>query len=227
VAAHGNVFPAVHPIFVIIAVVVGVRYHLCWHRNQLRQRPLSAGRRRAGAHLRKTLRRRWPRPIAAARHRAVHRTAAEPDLSAARLDYAGGHLEALRSQPAVPDYPAGSPVSAPLRRSTAPSISATPRWLSFEPTLPLMQVWRNVYQQAVISLVNITIIYTLLGIIIFANKRMLRRLAEATNRFQDGDHEVRLPVSGTLEGRMLASPSTTWRSACRRWCTSCSKARTT
>jgi hypothetical protein len=49
------------------------------------------------------------------------------DLAAARLDYAGGHLEALRSQPAEPDYPAGSRVSAPLRPSTAPSISATPR----------------------------------------------------------------------------------------------------
>ncbi|WP_343730048.1 EAL domain-containing protein [Duganella sp.] len=196
------------PIFVIIAVVVGVRYHL-----MLKSETSYAEtryQRDAGelaAHLQKTL-----LPILAAPNRGAMDAALSaslllnPDLTAARLDYAGGHLEALRSVRAAAEYPDWFPrfsrISA-IHRSI--DLGNATLALSFEPTLPIGQVWRSVHQQAVISAVNVTIIYTLLGIIIFANKRMLRRLADATNRFQNGDHDVRLPVSGTLEARMLAS----------------------
>ena len=77
--------------------------------------------------------------------------------------------------------------------------------LRYEPTLPLAGVWHTVRQQLFISGGNIVAIYVLLGIIIFANKRMLHRLNDATRRFQEGEHEVRLPVRGTLEARMLAT----------------------
>ena len=196
------------PIFVIIAVVVGVRYHLLLesetsYANTRYQK--DAGE--LAAHLLKYLQPALATPdrggLDAALSSALLLNA---DLTAARLDYAGGHLEALRSKPADAAYPRWftrlSPI-APINRNIG--IGEATLSLSFEPTLPLMQVWRNVQQQAVLSLVNIAIIYTLLGIIIYANKRMLRRLADATQRFQNGDHEVRLPVSGTLEGRMLAS----------------------
>ncbi|SHN21448.1 PAS domain S-box-containing protein/diguanylate cyclase (GGDEF) domain-containing protein [Duganella sacchari] len=196
------------PIFAIIAVVVGVRYHLMLasetgYANARYQK--DAGE--LVAHLRKTL-----APALATPDRGSLDTTLStalllnPDLSAARLDFAGGHLEALRSVPAVPDYPGWF-----TRFSTITPFNRTIHLgnatlaLSFEPTLPLMQVWRTIYQQAIISVVNVTVIYTLLGLIIFANKRMLRRLADATNRFQSGDHDVRLPISGTLEARMLAS----------------------
>ncbi|WP_229205527.1 MULTISPECIES: bifunctional diguanylate cyclase/phosphodiesterase [unclassified Duganella] len=196
------------PIFVIIAVVVVVRYHLLLesetsYANARYQK--DAGE--LAAHLSKTLQPALATPdrgqIDAALSAALLLNA---DLSAARLDYAGGHLEALRSQPAPAAYPDWftrlSPITA-INQNV--SIGNATLALSFEPTLPLMQVWRNVRQQAILSLVNIAIIYTLLGIIIYANKRMLRRLADATHRFQNGEHEVRLPVRGTLEGRMLAS----------------------
>jgi diguanylate cyclase (GGDEF)-like protein/PAS domain S-box-containing protein len=196
------------PIFVIIAVVVVVRYHLLLesetsYANARYQK--DAGE--LAAHLGKTLQPALATPdrgqIDAALSSALLLNA---DLSAARLDYAGGHLEALRDQPAHATYPEWFPRLSPITAiNQNVSIGNATLTLSFEPTLPLMQVWRNVQQQAVLSLVNITIIYTLLGIIIYANKRMLRRLADATHRFQNGEHEVRLPVRGTLEGRMLAS----------------------
>ena len=196
------------PIFLIIAMVVGVRYHLL-----LESETSSANARyqhEAGelaAHLRKTL-----QPALATRdHASLDATLASAmllngDLAAARLEYPGGHLEALRDARVEPQYPDWFTQLAPIAnlQHTLVIDNATLA-LSFTPVRPLNNEWRNVYQQAVISAVNIIIIYTLLGVIIFANKRMLRRLANATNRFQGGEHDVRLPVSGTLEARMLAS----------------------
>ncbi|NVM76121.1 diguanylate cyclase (GGDEF)-like protein/PAS domain S-box-containing protein [Duganella sp. SG902] len=196
------------PIFVIIAVVVGVRYHLMLksetsYAEERYQR--DAGE--LATHLQKTL-----LPILAAPDRGALETALSaslllnPDLTAARLDYAGGHLEALRGVHAKREYPDWFTRFSRIRAiNRSVSLGDATLALSFEPTLPVGQVWRSVHQQALISAVNVSIIYTLLGIIIFANKRMLRRLADATNRFQNGDHAVRLPVSGTLEARMLAS----------------------
>lgn len=196
------------PIFFIIAMVVGVRYHLLLesettYANARYQH--DAGE--LSAHLRKTL-----LPLLAVPDRAGLEAALSSalllnaDLRAARLDYAGGHLEALRSQPAEAQYAPWFtrlvPIN-PVQRTL--NLDHATLALSFEPVQPLNGVWRNVHQQAVISAANVGIIYTLLGLIIFANKRMLRRLADATNRFQGGEHDVRLPVSGTLEARMLAS----------------------
>ncbi|SDG69563.1 PAS domain S-box-containing protein/diguanylate cyclase (GGDEF) domain-containing protein [Duganella sp. OV458] len=196
------------PIFVIIAMVVGVRYHL-----MLESETAYANARyqhdagELAAHLRKTL-----LPLLAAPDRAGLDAALSgalllnTDLSAARVDYAGGHLEALRGERIEPQYPAWFPHLAPIASMQRTlTIDNARLALSFEPVQALNGVWRNVHQQAVISAVNVSIIYGLLGLIIFANKRMLRRLADATNRFQGGEHDVRLPLSGTLEARMLAS----------------------
>jgi diguanylate cyclase (GGDEF)-like protein/PAS domain S-box-containing protein len=196
------------PIFLIIAMVVGVRYHL-----MLESETSYANDRyhhdadELAAHLRKAM-----QPALAAPDRAgldallSGALLLNGDLHAARLDYAGGHLEALRSDHLAVLYPDWftrlAPITA-INRSLV--IGNATLALSFEPVRPLNGVWRNVHQQAVISAVNVIIIYTLLGVIIFANKRMLRRLADATNRFQGGEHDVRLPVSGTLEARTLAS----------------------
>jgi diguanylate cyclase (GGDEF)-like protein/PAS domain S-box-containing protein len=196
------------PIFVIIALVVGVRYSLLLQsETSYAQTRYQQDAAELAVHLRKAL-----QPALAARDRAGIDSALagalllNADLSAARLDYAGGHLEALRAAPAAQPAPAWFATLvtlAPLQRAIA--IGDASIALTFEPALPLAQVWRTVHQQGVISALNVLIIYTLLGIIIFANKRMLGRLADATNRFQAGDHDVRLPLRGTLEARMLAS----------------------
>ena len=196
------------PIFLIIAVVVGARYTLLLkseaaYANARYQK--DAGE--LSVYLYNTL-----LPSLTAPDRAALDTSLSgslllnADLVSARLDYAGGHLEATRSTLPTASYPhwfARLDAMAPISRSVY--IGGATLTLGFEPTLPLSDMWRTIRQQAVISAVNVAIIYALLGIIIFANKRMLRRLTNATNRFQDGDHSVRLPVSGTLEARMLAT----------------------
>jgi len=196
------------PIFVMIALVVGVRYHL-----MLESESTYANARyqhdadELAAHLSKTL-----QPALAAPDRASLDGALSSamllngDLDAARLDYPGGHLEALRSARAMPQYPNWFTRLIPIAHSTrALAVGNATLVLDFEPVQPLNGVWRHVHQQAVITALNVVVIYTLLGIIIFANQRMLRRLTDATNRFQGGEHDVRLPVRGTLEARLLAS----------------------
>ncbi|MYM93275.1 EAL domain-containing protein [Duganella vulcania] len=195
------------PIFLIIAVVVGLRYTLLFqsetaYANARYQK--DAGE--LGVYLHKAL---LP-ALTAPDRAALDNTLAgalllEADLVAARLDYAGGHLEALRSAAPPPEYPdwfRNLDGLQPINRTVY--IGNASLVLAFEPTLPLAQVWRTLHQQATISLVNISIIYALLGIIIFANQRMLQRVTETTTRFQNGDHGVRLPVRGTPEARMLA-----------------------
>ncbi|MRW91722.1 EAL domain-containing protein [Duganella sp. FT80W] len=196
------------PIFLIIAVVVGVRFHLMLgsetaHASARYQKNADE----LADHLQRTL-----QPILAAHDRNAMDAVLSSvlvlngDVGAVRLDYAGGHLEALRGARMEARYPDWFPRFCAINAvNRTVNIGDAVLVLSLEPTRPLNGVWRNVLQQAVVSAVNIAIIYTLLTIIIFANKRMLRRLADATNRFQGGDHDVRLPVSGTLEARMLAS----------------------
>ncbi|OEZ62656.1 phytochrome-like protein cph2 [Duganella sp. HH105] len=195
------------PIFAVIAIVVGVRYTLLFeseteYANARYQK--DAGE--LGVYLHKALTPALSTPDRAALDNTLAGALLlEADLVSARLDYAGGHLEALRSAPPVPDYPDWFRTLnglQPINRTIY--IGSAVLVLGFEPTLPLAQVWRTLRQQAVISMINIAIIYTLLGIIIYANKRMLRRVADTTTRFQNGDHGVRLPVAGTLEARMLA-----------------------
>ncbi|MBV6322394.1 EAL domain-containing protein [Duganella sp. HSC-15S17] len=195
------------PIFIIIAIVIGVRYSLLFqsesaYANARYQK--DAGD--LGVYLHKALLPALTTPDRAALDNMLSSALLlEADLVSARLDYAGGHLEALRSTPPLADYPPwfrGLNGLQAINRTIY--IGNASLVLGFEPTLPLAQVWRTLRQQAAISLVNITIIYTLLGIIIFANQRMLKRVNDITTRFQNGDHGVRLPVSGTLEARMLA-----------------------
>lgn len=196
------------PIFVIIAVVVCVRYHLMVesetsYASARYQHEASE----LAAHLQKSLQPALQRADRASLDAALSDALLlNADLSDIRLDYAGGHLESQRRAGVEPQYPDWFPRVAPIgklqRNITIESASLA---LTFEPARPLNGVWRVVHQQAAISIFNVLVIYTLLGMIIFANKRMLQRLADATNRFQAGEHDVRLPVSGTLEARTLAS----------------------
>jgi diguanylate cyclase (GGDEF)-like protein/PAS domain S-box-containing protein len=201
------------PIFLIIAIVVGVRYSMLiqtetGNANARYQREA----RELGNYLVTTL-----RPALAAADRAALDATLEaalllnPDVVLVQLDYPAGHLEARRQRndgasdvAAVPDWFRDLVAVPPLQQARSVSADATVA-MSFDPALPLAQVWNTVRQQAALSAINISIIYLLLGVIIYANKRMLARLAVATGRFQQGDLKVRLPVSGTLEARALAS----------------------
>ncbi|MBP1207127.1 diguanylate cyclase (GGDEF)-like protein/PAS domain S-box-containing protein [Duganella sp. 1411] len=195
------------PIFIIIAMVVGVRYTLLFQgETATADARYQQDASDIGIYLHKAL---LP-ALAVPDRAALDGTLADalllsPDLVAARLDYAGGHLEALRQPPPRADFPAWfgklHPL-VPIRRHIY--IGTASLVLEFDPALPVAAVWASVWKQMVITAINVAVIYTLLGIIIYANKRMLKRLNDATRRFQGGEHDVRLPVGGTLEARMLA-----------------------
>ncbi|TYQ03604.1 UNVERIFIED_ORG: PAS domain S-box-containing protein/diguanylate cyclase (GGDEF)-like protein [Zoogloea ramigera] len=200
------------PIFVIITLVLVVRYSMIFES----ETTSASARYQHGASELATYLHNTLRPAVQASDRAaIGRVAIErtlrdalllnPDLTALSLDFPGGHLEARRAPVPLPSYPAwfgAIEALQPLRQSVR--IGDASLQLAFEPTLPLADVWRTLRQQAVISATNILIIYTLLGFIIFVNKRMLKRLNAATIRFHGGDYATRMKVSGTLEARMLA-----------------------
>src|SRR5471032_186742 len=130
-----------------------------------------------------------------------------PNLRGVQLDYPGGHLEANRTRRAAADSPAWFQRRsglAPVAKTQAVGADAT-LTLHFDPVLPLNRVWHTLSQQMRISALNALLIYTLLGLIIYANQRMLDRLAAATDRFQHGEHDVRMRVGGTLEARAMAT----------------------
>ncbi|KQN75825.1 diguanylate cyclase [Duganella sp. Leaf61] len=195
------------PIFVIITLVLVVRYSMIFES----ETTSASARYQHGASELVTYLHNTLRPAVQASGRvAIERTLHDAlrlnaDLTALSLDFPGGHLEARRAPVPLPSYPAWfGTIEAlqPIRQSVR--IGDASLQLAFEPTLPLADVWRTLRQQAVISATNILIIYTLLGFIIFVNKRMLKQLNAATIRFHGGDYATRMKVSGTLEARMLA-----------------------
>ena len=197
------------PIFLIIATVVGVRYTLL-----IESETASANARyqREALELVNYLATTLQAPLAAADRAALDATLAgalllNPDVASVQLDYAAGQLAVRRPPRDGAEVPRWFRDRLPLQtlRLTRTVAAGAGVVLYFDPALPQAQVWNTVRQQAMLSAINIAIIYLLLGIIIHANKRMLERLAEATGRFQRGDHKVRLPLRGTLEARALAT----------------------
>jgi len=198
------------PIFLLIALVVAVRYTLMVHSESANARSsFERDARQTAAALAASL-----DPLAARGDQAgVARLLAQAphmneDLAQVRWEDAGGRVLAQASS--APDaLRAASPAwlaglahieRLTLRRETAAGTLV----LSFRPDLPLAHVWQSLRQQATLSAINIALIYTLLGLLIFINHRMLRRLANATSAFQDGQLNVRLPVRGSLEARAMA-----------------------
>lgn len=201
------------PILLIIALVTGVRYHL------LVTTETAEVRRHAAAELRR---------VADALLPTLSSLPAEDTESqAARLQEAlarlGPGIQALTWQ--VGNRPAMDAV-APSVPATAPPWFAT--WADIAPptqqfgqavadgstgrltvtlqAAPLLgQVWNTVVVQLRISALNIFTILFLLTLLLRANARMLRRLAEATDAFRHGRLDTRMAVTGTLESRAMAT----------------------
>ncbi|WP_093552464.1 putative bifunctional diguanylate cyclase/phosphodiesterase [Pseudoduganella namucuonensis] len=203
------------PIFAVIAVVIGARYSLLIEtesadarlRYEERAAQLAAN---LAATLPELTGRSGQAAAAALLNRAFERNA---DLAHARWRREDGPDLAAAPPPrqALPDYPdwlaplAGlQPLHQRLRVPLAGGAAGT-LTLWYHPVHPLNRVWRALLQQAKLSLLNVVIIYTLLGLLIFANRRMLRRLDEATTRFQNGEHAVRMAVRGSAEWRAVAT----------------------
>jgi len=201
------------PIFFIIAAIVGLRYTLL-----LESSVAHAGQRyrtdaqQLAQHLAATLkpleRERDDAAIAALLHGAA---ADNADLALLRWERPGAAPVAVAGTIptiAYPNWLAQLTDLAPLYRHVMVTLPGGQRGmlsLWHQPAQSLNQVWRDLRQQAVITLISVSTVYLLLGILIFLNQRMLGRLAHATGRFQQGEHGVRLPVRGSFESRIMAS----------------------
>ena len=67
------------------------------------------------------------------------------------------------------------------------------------------QIWGTVVVQLRITALNIFTIFFLLTLLLRANARMLRRLADANDAFRQGRLDTRMEVTGTLESRAMAA----------------------
>ena len=201
------------PILLIIALVTGVRYHL------LVATETAEVRRHAAAELRR---------VADALLPTLSSLPAEDTESqAARLQEAlarlGPGIQALTWQvgnrpamdAAAPSVPATAPpwfatwadIAPPAQQfGQAVADGSTGRLTVTLQAAPLLgQVWNTVVVQLRISALNIFTILFLLTLLLRANARMLRRLAEATDAFRHGRLDTRMAVTGTLESRAMAT----------------------
>lgn len=202
------------PIVLIIVLVSSVRYHYLVASEIDEVRHLAATElRHAGESL-------LP-PLAAL---PASDPAAQAALLQAGLARFGPGIQSLQWQ--VGDAPA-TEASAPLRTAEAPAwfvrwVDMAPPSQQFEQPLgsrgasgrltvtlqaqPLVsQAWSKVAVQLRISALNIATILVLLTLLLRANARMLRRLAEATNAFRQGRLDTRMEMTGTLESRAMAT----------------------
>ena len=74
----------------------------------------------------------------------------------------------------------------------------------YAPQLPQLQVWQAVRQQALLSAVNIVIVFSMLGLLLLVYRRLLARLTQAILRLRSGDFTVRMASGVTPETGQLS-----------------------
>ncbi|MDC8759766.1 putative bifunctional diguanylate cyclase/phosphodiesterase [Janthinobacterium fluminis] len=201
------------PIFFLILAVSGIRYKLLIDAETANASArYHAEAQELGKYLASTL-----LPIAGERdHAAVQAilSSALPlnqDLALIRWDCPNKHMEIANpaaGRQRYPDWFGGLTGIGALRQSFPVALKPGGSGmlsLTFAPTLPTNRIWDAMLKQASISGVSILLIYLLLGLILSANRQMLRHLAQATDRFQHGDYDARMRVRGTPESRALAT----------------------
>lgn len=200
------------PIFVIIAIVGGLRYYLMINAE------VSDARQRLSSELRHTAHYLIPALSslsAQGNTSAIHKlllqeVEASPALSRISWQYSRQQIQAEDASipvTAVPTWfikllswqPENSAREVRLQDG---SIAV----LQMETSIAgeNLHIWQKVMGQAKISLLVIFTIYFLLGLLLRSNARSLQKLAEATNKFKRGQHAVRMAVTGTAEARALA-----------------------
>ncbi|MBB5370504.1 MULTISPECIES: bifunctional diguanylate cyclase/phosphodiesterase [unclassified Janthinobacterium] len=136
------------------------------------------------------------------------------NLSSIRWDNAGEHTEVLPDT--SPEEQLAASVPAWFARLTG--ITAINSRLTvalpggqdaildvhYRPDLPLLQVWNRVRHQAVISAINITLIFVLLSLILASHRKLLARLTMATERFRSGDFTIRMADGATPEEQAVS-----------------------
>ncbi|MDN2699497.1 EAL domain-containing protein [Janthinobacterium sp. SUN073] len=135
-------------------------------------------------------------------------------LASVHWDTADAHVEVLADKPLADSVEATVPAwFARLAGITAIRSRLTVALpdggdgildLHYTPGLPLAQVWQRVREQAVLSTINIALVFLLLGLILATHRRLLARLVQATDRFREGNFAVRLAAGATPEAQAVS-----------------------
>ena len=204
------------PIVLIILVVTGVRYHylLDAETDEVR-RHAATELQRAGNALLPLLAALPPDNASADAVATALRTGgATLGRNVQSLKWASGDQPAVEVTTAPPADAAAAPawfvrwvdLAPPVQQfAHAATDRKTARLTVTLHTAPLVNdIWSTVVVQARISALNIVTILVLLTVLLRANARMLRRLAEATDAFRQGHLGTRMQETGTLESRAMA-----------------------
>ena len=134
-------------------------------------------------------------------------------LVSARWDTAGGHVEVLADSKlgdTLATVPAWFARLAGINAIRSRLTVALPDGgdgtlnLHYTPGLPLAQVWHRVRDQAVLSSINIVLVFLLLGLILATHRKLLARFVQATDRFREGNFAVRLAAGATPEAQAVS-----------------------
>ena len=135
-------------------------------------------------------------------------------LASVRWNSASEHIEVLADSQLADDFSASVPQwFARLAGITAISSRLTVALpggddgildLHYTPGRALTQVWQTVRHQAMLSAINIVLIYVLLGLILLAHRKLLARLVLASDRFRAGDFAVRMAAGATPEAQAVS-----------------------
>lgn len=205
------------PIVLIILIVTAVRYHY------LLAAETDEVRRHAATELQRAGNRLLP-ALAALPHTAtdpaeitavLREGAASLGRDVQSLKWQAGDQPAVEVTPALPADTAAAPQWFVDWVGLAPPVQQFAQTATDRPnarltvtlrTEPMVrEIWSTVIVQARISALNIITILVLLTVLVRANARMLRRLAEATDAFRQGRLDTRMQETGTLESRAMAA----------------------
>ncbi|UGQ47128.1 EAL domain-containing protein [Massilia endophytica] len=199
------------PLAFLIAGIVGVRYWLLSDAASSQERLRYT---MESQHVAQALSRALP-PLAAERNdtaiASLLQHAADVNPNIAEVRWQGGESPLrIQRDSAEQEFPAWfarvarlEPLSYSIPMVLPDGTTGTLQ-LWFSNTLPLNRVWTGLRQQAAITALNIFLIYALLGLLVFAARRVLGRVAAAARAFRGGDYHVRLSLRGSPEIRKLA-----------------------
>ncbi|MFN3437198.1 MAG: EAL domain-containing protein [Acidovorax sp.] len=201
----------------IILIVTAVRYHylLAAETDEVR-RHAATELQRAGNRLLPLLTALPPTTTDPTQVTAVLREgAASLGRNVQSLKWQAGEQPAVEVSPVLPADTAAAPqwlvdwvaLEPPVQQfaQTAPDRPNARLTVTLRTEPMVSDIWSTVIVQARISALNIITILVLLTVLLRANARMLRRLAEATDAFRQGRLDTRMQETGTLESRAMAA----------------------
>lgn len=205
------------PIVLIILIVTAVRYHylLAAETDEVR-RHAATELQRAGNRLLPLLTALPPTTTGPTEIAAVLREGSDSlGRNVQSLKWQAGDQPTVEVTPALPEDTATAPqwfvdwvgLAPPVQQfaQTAPDRPNARLTVTLRTEPMVNDIWSTVIVQARISALNIITILVLLTLLLRANARMLRRLAEATDAFRQGRLDTRMQETGTLESRAVAA----------------------